>query len=161
MSKLSRRAMIAASAAGVAMATRTGTCGPQDNERKRHESRQEWLGLYTNLYYRKAQEKRLSSVIKKFATAFHPLPTIPVEADPSQADHIPRCCVFFEIIGHLGPGPGSWVFIHDTGGSLCLATDDEQMAAAVDHLIQLTKGREVPRQLPKGVTTSLPVHRVA
>lgn len=104
--------------------------------------------------YSKADEKAVRPAVRQFAEQFGCSILGPVDQNP-------RCCVWFELVGTANPGHPGWIFLHHSGGSICYATDAQQMRFAVERLVELMVEREGHAVLPEGVTTSFPVTPIA
>ena len=94
--------------------------------------------------------------------------------DDTKQPGVGRGMVYVELLDHRVQ-PHYWTFIHDEGGSILLATGIDQLKAALKYLRSIARTHQargvfyspaynqgVPPviELPKGVTTSLPVHHV-
>ena len=101
--------------------------------------------------FRKDQRKLVGIAATRFAKRFGIKGILEQETNP-------RCCVWFEIVGRANPGSEGWFFVHHAGGSLCYATDEKQLDAAVTALIASADKPENNGQLPIGISTSFPVN---
>ena len=73
-------------------------------------------------------------------------------------DMNPVCCVWMEIRSwRPAPGEDGYIIIHQGGGTLILATNQEQLDAAADRFMEASRVVVGKREVPVGLMTSYKV----
>lgn len=168
MNSLTRRSLLAVSATSIAASCNTRNAFAADTPVK------EWVPVQIYLQYQQSQTEKLKPVMEDILSTFTRRVLTP--NDDTKHPGVGRGMVYIELLDHRVK-PHYWTFIHDEGGSILLATSTDQMKAALKHLRSIARTHQargvfyspdayaqgVPPviELPKGVTTSLPVHHVA
>ncbi len=76
----------------------------------------------------------------------------------SQLDRNPVCCVWMEIRPwRPAPGEDGYIIIHQGGGTLIMATNQEQLDAAADRLTAASRNVAGKREVPVGLMTNFKV----
>jgi hypothetical protein len=140
---ISRRAVLSLSAAGVLSTQAIGSTFV-DNE-----SYEPVHGLCA---FNRPGDDQMRSVVDQFAKRFNCHVTQVLTPNP-------RCCVWFEIIGDTNPDGSGWLFLHQSGGSICYATDIAEMRNAIKSMSEMAITIDGRQSLPSGVTTSYPTRR--
>ncbi|MEO1528520.1 MAG: hypothetical protein AAFX06_24125 [Planctomycetota bacterium] len=168
MNSLTRRNILAASATAVA-----ASCNAR-NTFAGDEPDAEWVPVQIHLHYQQSQTQQLKPVMEDILNTFSRRVLTP--NNDTKHPGVVRGGVYIELLDHRVK-PHYWTFMHDEGGSILLATGTDQMKAALKHLRSIARKHQargvfyspdaydqgVPPviELPKGVSTSLPVHHVA
>lgn len=167
MTQVTRRHLLTTSATAIVAAccANTTQAGVPDLE--------EWVAVQVHLQFPRSQEELLKPVMEDILSTFTRRVLVP--HDDSKHPGVVRGMVYIELLDDKVQ-PHFWTFIHDEGGSILLATGTDQLKAALQHLRSVARKHQandiyysaaydqgVPPviKLPKGVTTSLPVHRAA
>jgi hypothetical protein len=73
----------------------------------------------------------------------------------SMLDTNPVCCVWLEVRPwRPHPGRDGYVIIHQAGGTLISASNQQELEAAVDRFIKSSRVRDGKREAPVGLMTS-------
>ena len=166
MTFLTRRNLLTASASAIAAsyASQKAFAG--------NAPETEWVAVQIFLQYQQSQTEELKPVMEDLLNTFTRRVLTP--NDDTKHPGVVRGMVYVELLDHRVQ-PHYWTFIHDEGGSILLATGIDQLKAALKYLRSIARTHQargvfyspaynqgVPPviELPKGVTTSLPVHHV-
>lgn len=76
----------------------------------------------------------------------------------TESDRNPVCCVWMEVSGWVpNPGVPGYYIINQGGGSIISATDDDQLAKAVERFKKSLRKAKTGVEVPVGMMTNYPI----